>query len=576
MQYKGTEQKRRVVADEFATTLTGWTPTAELALLNQTLQLKNTQKATRTQTVTANKNYNLSLTILKGTACSSSTVTIRIKNGTAIVAQTPITINASSAASIPVSLNFTFPSTSLTLEIERTNFNVATCSALQIDNVYLTEKDWVNETFATIGNTSGYASSMPNALALTNTAQQLQLNYIAPSRGMGVSKKVTLDKDQKYTIGYSFKNKMGISANNFVLLELIKDGSIMYTRKLQATEATTFDYTAPATGEYTWRMRSSSIGTTTTQPLTYSLDNLSIFYTYPYTIENCDNLADGYRFGFNGKEDDRETGTQDYGFRIYNPQIGRFLSVDPLTKIYPSWSPYPFAMNRPIDGVDIDGKEWTSVTEDNVTKFKVVINVYNASTMVTDKTEIENLLHGYTDKEGVFHEGIEQAMEKSYTKTVDGHEYKLDVVLNYVENPTEDKSQFTMILKDGKSIINKDGDMEYTAGTTALMEGNFTQENDIKLNVTLDGVKLDITEIGKTGAHELGHTGGLPHPWDKKASGTDVDQNAKDANLPAIKNNLLNSDENPKRDMRNSKGTNITGDQLKQIKNNVESQQPKK
>jgi RHS repeat-associated protein len=294
---------------------------------------------------------------LKGTACSSSTVTIRIKNGTAIVAQTPITINASSAASIPVSLNFTFPSTSLTLEIERTNFNVATCSALQIDNVYLTEKDWVNETFATIGNTSGYASSMPNALALTNTAQQLQLNYIAPSRGMGVSKKVTLDKDQKYTIGYSFKNKMGISANNFVLLELIKDGSIMYTRKLQATEATTFDYTAPATGEYTWRMRSSSIGTTTTQPLTYSLDNLSIFYTYPYTIENCDNLADGYRFGFNGKEDDRETGTQDYGFRIYNPALGKFLSVDPLTKDYPWYTPYQFAGNKPIVAVDLDGLE---------------------------------------------------------------------------------------------------------------------------------------------------------------------------------------------------------------------------
>jgi RHS repeat-associated protein len=174
---------------------------------------------------------------------------------------------------------------------------------------------------------------------------------------MGVSKKVTLDKDQKYTIGYSFKNKMGISANNFVLLELIKDGSIMYTRKLQATEATTFDYTAPATGEYTWRMRSSRIGTTTTQPLTYSLDNLSIFYSYPYTVENCDNLADGYRFGFNGKEDDRETGTQDYGFRIYNPQIGKFLSVDPLTKKYPYYTPYQFAGNMPIKYVDLDGLE---------------------------------------------------------------------------------------------------------------------------------------------------------------------------------------------------------------------------
>jgi RHS repeat-associated protein len=104
-------------------------------------------------------------------------------------------------------------------------------------------------------------------------------------------------------------------------------------------------------------MRSSSIGTTTTQPLTYSLDNLSIFYTYPYTIENCDNLADGYRFGFNGKEDDRETGTQDYGFRIYNPQLGKFLSVDPLTKSYPWYTPYQFAGNSPIWAVDLDGLE---------------------------------------------------------------------------------------------------------------------------------------------------------------------------------------------------------------------------
>ncbi len=27
--------------------------------------------------------------------------------------------------------------------------------------------------------------------------------------------------------------------------------------------------------------------------------------------------------------------TYDYGFRIYNPNIAKFLSVDPLTKDYP-------------------------------------------------------------------------------------------------------------------------------------------------------------------------------------------------------------------------------------------------
>jgi RHS repeat-associated protein len=65
-----------------------------------------------------------------------------------------------------------------------------------------------------------------------------------------------------------------------------------------------------------------------------------------------------YRYGFNGKETDPETGIQDYGMRWYLPNIARFPSVDPLTAKYPSWSPYPFAMNSPIAGVDLDGLEF--------------------------------------------------------------------------------------------------------------------------------------------------------------------------------------------------------------------------
>lgn len=68
-----------------------------------------------------------------------------------------------------------------------------------------------------------------------------------------------------------------------------------------------------------------------------------------------------YRYGFNGKEKDPETsgeGNQyDYGFRIYNPRIARFLSVDPLTKDYPWYTPYQFAGNTPIQAKDLDGLE---------------------------------------------------------------------------------------------------------------------------------------------------------------------------------------------------------------------------
>ena len=72
-----------------------------------------------------------------------------------------------------------------------------------------------------------------------------------------------------------------------------------------------------------------------------------------------------YRYGFNGKENDNEVkgegNSQDYGMRIYDPRLGRFLSVDPLMKGYPMLTPYQFASNRPIDGIDLDGLEYLSM-----------------------------------------------------------------------------------------------------------------------------------------------------------------------------------------------------------------------
>jgi RHS repeat-associated protein len=69
----------------------------------------------------------------------------------------------------------------------------------------------------------------------------------------------------------------------------------------------------------------------------------------------------GYRYGFNGKENDNDVkgdgNQQDYGMRIYDPRLGKFLSVDPLTKQYPWLSTYHYASNSPIANVDLDGLE---------------------------------------------------------------------------------------------------------------------------------------------------------------------------------------------------------------------------
>lgn len=43
--------------------------------------------------------------------------------------------------------------------------------------------------------------------------------------------------------------------------------------------------------------------------------------------------------------------------RIYDPRVGRFLSVDPISKKYPELTPYQFASNNAIHLIDIDGLE---------------------------------------------------------------------------------------------------------------------------------------------------------------------------------------------------------------------------
>jgi len=68
--------------------------------------------------------------------------------------------------------------------------------------------------------------------------------------------------------------------------------------------------------------------------------------------------GNGYRYGFNGKENAEEisSGDYDYGARIYDGRLGRWLSVDPLQSKYPNLSPYNYVANSPINAVDPDGR----------------------------------------------------------------------------------------------------------------------------------------------------------------------------------------------------------------------------
>ncbi|RDI05793.1 RHS repeat-associated protein [Flavobacterium sp. AG291] len=69
-----------------------------------------------------------------------------------------------------------------------------------------------------------------------------------------------------------------------------------------------------------------------------------------------------YRYGFQGQEKDNEIkgegNSLNYTFRMHDPRIGRFFAIDPLAKSYPHNSPYAFAENRVIDGIELEGLEY--------------------------------------------------------------------------------------------------------------------------------------------------------------------------------------------------------------------------
>ena len=84
------------------------------------------------------------------------------------------------------------------------------------------------------------------------------------------------------------------------------------------------------------------------------------YYPFGMSISSLSTNSEKYRYGFNGMEKDDEIKgngkSYDFGARIYDPRICRFLSIDTKFKVYPWQSTYAFIRSNPIFFMDINGE----------------------------------------------------------------------------------------------------------------------------------------------------------------------------------------------------------------------------
>jgi len=74
-----------------------------------------------------------------------------------------------------------------------------------------------------------------------------------------------------------------------------------------------------------------------------------------------------YKYTFNNKEFQNELNLNlyDYGFRNYDPTLGRWNVTDPMAPKYFSHSPYAYSLNNPVYFIDPDGMQVSNGEEED-------------------------------------------------------------------------------------------------------------------------------------------------------------------------------------------------------------------
>jgi len=148
----------------------------------------------------------------------------------------------------------------------------------------------------------------------------------------------------------------------------------------------------------------------------------------------------GYRYGFNGKEKDRDIASDsyDFGARIYDGRIGRWLSIDPLQKKYSGWSPYNYTLCNPIYFIDVDGRDVGVSINEKTGTITFSNTVYVKNTTINKEKLKSNVAKYNKDFESKYANNL-----KGTYVDGNGKEWKVEVKMTFKVAEAKDVQRIT-------------------------------------------------------------------------------------------------------------------------------------